>query len=267
MLNAIFLGLGIESWKPWLSVLILPPLPLLALLALGAALQPRRRRLGSALLLIAALMVWLMCTHAAAKLLSRAVLQPSPVLHAADIDALRDAPRSAIVVLGGGRQTLAPEYGQASLNARSLQRLRYGIWLSRQTGLPLAFSGGVGHGADRGPSEAELAAQTAAQEFGHPLRWQETSSRDTRENARQTLAVLNAAQLEQIVLVTHGYHMRRALRNFEAAAQGSGLRIQPAPMGGPASPALSPSDWLPTASGFEHTRVTLHEWFGLLAGA
>jgi hypothetical protein len=50
----------------------------------------------------------------------------------------------AIVVLGGGMEALAPEYGVSSLRATSLERLRYGIWLGRETGLPVAFSGGVG---------------------------------------------------------------------------------------------------------------------------
>jgi hypothetical protein len=38
----------------------------------------------------------------------------------------------------------APEYGVGNLAAPSLERLRYGLWLSRSTGVPVAFSGGVG---------------------------------------------------------------------------------------------------------------------------
>ena len=36
------------------------------------------------------------------------------------------------------------------------------IWLARATGLPIAFSGGIGWGAPPGPTESEVAAQVAA---------------------------------------------------------------------------------------------------------
>ena len=62
----------------------------------------------------------------------------------------------------------------------------------------------------------------AEREFGRPLRWLEPGSSDTRENAVRTVALLQPQGIEQVVLVTHGYHMRRALRNFERAAQSAG---------------------------------------------
>jgi hypothetical protein len=72
---------------------------------------------------------------------------PATGLSSEQIAELKKSPRTAIVVLGGGRRLLAPEYGVATLTPRSIERLRYGVWLARETGLPLAFSGGVGHGA------------------------------------------------------------------------------------------------------------------------
>ncbi|MFG5408565.1 ElyC/SanA/YdcF family protein [Piscinibacter sakaiensis] len=126
-------------------------------------------------------------------------------------------PRTAIVVLGGGRERLAPEYGQAMLGADSLQRLHYGVWLARATGLPLAFSGGRGWAQLDGEAEADLAARIAAQDYGLPLRWRENQSRDTRENARLTVALLRAEGVERILLVTHGWHMARA--RFRQAAR------------------------------------------------
>ena len=87
---------------------------------------------------------------------------------------------------------------------------------------PLAFSGGVGWAQQGSTSEARVAAKIAAEEFGRPLRWVEDDSRDTRENAAKTIALLKPAGIQHIVLVTHGYHMRRALRAF------SGLEIQTA---------------------------------------
>jgi uncharacterized SAM-binding protein YcdF (DUF218 family) len=184
-----------------------------------------------------------------------------------ELTELKRAPKTAIVVLGGGRRLLAPEYGISTLKPRTIERLRYGLWLGRETGLPIAFSGGVGLGAPAGPTEAEIAARIAEREYGRSLRWLETESRDTRENATKTVALLQAQGIEQIVLVTHGYHMPRALRNFQRAAEGSAMRIIAAPMGMPGSARLQALDWLPSVEGFEQTRLALHEWLGRLMGA
>jgi uncharacterized SAM-binding protein YcdF (DUF218 family) len=211
-----------------------------------------------------------MGTQAAGRLLERWLLDVPPALGAAEIATLKGAPDTVIVVLGGGRKLVAPEYGGADLKPRTLERLRYGLHLARQTGLPLAFSGGVGHGAKDGVSEAEIAARIAEHEFATPLRWTEPRSRDTRENAVLTLRLLRPTGVAHVVLVTHGYHMRRALKNFRDAAQadhGPALRLTPAPMGlSPGTPLIA-TDWLPSRDAYEDVGLALHEWLGRLAGA
>ncbi len=267
-MNDLFLTLGIEAWKPILSTLLFSPLPLLLLVLVGARLMFRRRLLAWLLILLGVVPLYLACTNAVSGLLERGLTRPPPALSADDIGALKKAPRTAIVVLGGGRRELAPEYGVSTLHQRSIERLRFGIWLSRESNLPLAFSGGIGHGAKDGPTEAEIAARIAEREFGRPLRWTESESRDTRENALRTAALLRKDGIEQIVLVTHGYHMRRALRNFErAAALGTPMKIVAAPMGLPSSTRIEARDWLPIASNLQRTTIALHEWLGYLFGA
>ena len=123
-------------------------------------------------------------------------------------------------------EALAPEYGVSNLTAGSLERLRFGIWLGRETRLPVGFTGGVGWAQTDAKPEAQIASQIAATEFGRPLKWIEENSRDTRENAVRTVALLKPQGIRHIVLVTHGYHMPRALRDFEAAA-GPDIRIEP----------------------------------------
>ena len=111
-----------------------------------------------------------------------------------------------------------------------------------------------------------MAARIALQDYGRPLKWVEDESRDTRENARRTVALLQRAGIGHIVLVTHGWHMPRAVRAFEQAAAG-GLRIEAAPMGlAPAGerPALL---WIPTPAGHTAMDHVLHELAGLAAGA
>jgi uncharacterized SAM-binding protein YcdF (DUF218 family) len=267
--NEVFVMLGIESWKPHLTALLLPPVPFVLMMLLGGRLMYKRRLYGWSLLLLAALGTWLMTTAAAGQALTNMLVMPPRVLSPSEIGDLKKAQKTAIVVLGGGRKQLSPEYGISNLNARSVERLRYGIWLSRETGLPLAFSGGVGHGADPGPSEAEIAARIAEREFGRPLKWTETQSRDTNENAMRTLPMLKEQGIERVVLVTHGNHMRRAAAAFERASERLSvpMQITPAPMGGEGAHRLDLGDWLPSRSGYEAVCIALHEWLGRIAGA
>lgn len=244
-------------------------MPLLVLVLLGAVLLGRRRVLGWSLLLSGCAGFWLAHTAAAGHYLQQWALGPPPVLQPAQVAALRGAPATAVLVLGGGRSPWREEYGSGDLHPRSVERLRYGAHLVRQTRLPLGYSGGVGWGASVGASEAELAARIVEQELGLKLRWQEALSRDTRENAERSVPMLRDAGIRHIVLVTHAYHMPRATRAFEAAIARSGVAMQltPAPMGVAASGPLRAVDWMPTMSGAEHTRLVLHEWLGRLAGA
>ncbi len=270
-MNSLLTLLGIEAWKPILTALVLPPVPFLLLVLVGARLILPRRGLGWLLILISVTGLWLTCTTGVGQFLTQQVLRPPEALSAEAIGELRAAVKAkqhiAIVVLGGGMEPLAPEYGVANLATPSLERLRYGLWLSRETGAPVAFSGGVGW-AQRPDvqAEAQTASRIAQQEFGRPLKWIEDRSRDTRENAQRSVGMLKAEGVTHIVLVTHGVHMPRARRMFEESARDS-MKIQPAPMGLATrlnSPVL---DWLPTQRGFESVRGALRELLGLLVSA
>ncbi len=266
-MNEIFLTLGIESWKPYLSVLLLPPVPLLVLVLVGARLMFRRRLLAWLLVLLSVVGLWLSCTTAVGYLLQTWALKAPPALTQTQVNDLKKAPRTTILVLGGGRRLRAPEYGMSTLNELTAERLRYGIWLSRETGLPLGFTGGVGHGAEPGTTEAEIVARVAEREYGRPLRWTESESRDTWENAAKSVPLLHAQGVEQVVLVTHAFHMPRALKNFQRADGTGKLRFVQAPMRVPPGGRLRASDWLPSGEGFQQVRWSLHELAGRLFGA
>jgi uncharacterized SAM-binding protein YcdF (DUF218 family) len=115
----------------------------------------------------------------------------------------------------------------------------------------------------------------ASKEFGCPVRWRESGSRDTRENARRTVALLAPQGIRTLVLVTHGWHMPRALREFRAAAAqaaasapaadgAASLRIVAAPMGLAGLQLAPPLAWMPTGDGYERVRQVLREALGLL---
>lgn len=268
-MNNLFSLLGIETWKPVLTALLLPPVPLLVLMLVGTRLVRPRRGPGWMLVLLGALGIWLSACSGISALITRGWLHPPPALNAEQIAQLRSEVKArqalTIIVLGAGRDNYAPEYGSSNLPNLSLERLRYGVWLGRETGASVGFSGGTGWADNGGPAEAEVAERIAAKEFGLPLKWIEDQSRDTRENALRTVALLERAGIKRAVLVTHGWHMPRALRLFAAAAAGR-IEIVPAPMGMAPLTRGTALDWLPSAEGYTRVRQVLRELLGRAAG-
>lgn len=269
-MNALISEYGLAHWKAVIAALLMPPVPFLLLAALGAWLLWGRRTIGWLMMGLSLAGLWLGACAGVGQTLTALLLGPPPALGFTQIESLAQTSRGrrdmTIVVLGGGREVFAPEYGVASLAPPSLERLRYGLWLGRQTGLPVGFSGGTGWAQADGLSEAQIASRIAAEEFGRPLRWIEEQSRDTRENAARTVALLDRAGISEIVLVTHVWHMPRARRAFEQAGAGR-LRVVPAPIGLASRIDRQALLWLPSAEGFAEVRHALRERIGLWAGA
>ena len=250
--------------KPLLTALILPPLAPLLLALVGWLLAVKKKRGGLALVLFALALLWLLSCHGAAVWLSRSVLPqfaPLTVSQVGQVGQLQTDKIQAIVVLGGGVLPLAPEYGQAQPRAETAARLRYGLWLARQSGLPVAFTGGLGwaaHGSQT-ESEAEAARRFAQQDYGVTLRWLESESRDTFENASLLSPVLKQGGVQRIALVTNAWHMPRAVAAFEK----TGLLVLPAPMGFVQPQENRVLEWLPSAQGLLASRQVLREWLGI----
>jgi len=248
--------------KPILTTLVLPAtgglLLLFALLMWAWRRSARVGRLPIALAGLATLGMWLLSCQAVAIWLSVHLLpQVSPITP----EDLKHQHVQAIVVLGGGVDNEALEYGGPTLSPDVMSRLLYGVHLSRTTQLPMAYTGGVGWAGQSGQtSEAEVAALALSRLGAPSLRWQEKLSRDTRENALFTAALLKNDGITHIALVTHAWHMPRSVRQFEAA----GLRVVPAPMGYINSDASPLLQWLPSGSGLRESGWVIKEWLGLL---
>lgn len=265
---------GLAGVKPVLAGLLTPPVPFLVVALAGACVTRNRPRTARALMILACVAIWLSaCSGFARWLEAHALDEPAP-LALSEREALKaraDAGEPlAIVVLGGGVDEVAPEYGSADLGKDAYERLRYAVWLGRQAGIPILASGGRGWYAPdaSNPPEAERTAELARSELGTPLRWIETASRDTHENAVDSVAMLQKAGIREIVLVTHAWHMPRALHEFRAAAAAASasapIRITPAAMG-QAYPACSALfRWMPSDAGFQRTRQAWHELLGEL---
>ena len=250
--------LALGSYKPVLTALLLPPTSLLLCLPLGWWLMRFSRPLGRGIMLLAGLMLWVLSTQSAAVWMSRNLLPQYPALSPEQV---QQQNVQAIVVLGGGIKGFSPEFGRTQLNADSMQRLRYGVFLSKQLGLPLAYSGGVGWAQTPDlPSEASIAKETTPLEWNTTIAIVEGDSRDTYENGLLMHQKLQERGITRVALVTSAWHMPRALKNFTF----DDLTVVPAPTGF-ISPYESPLlDLLPTGHGLMNSRTVLREWLGLL---
>lgn len=245
------------EWKPILSALVLPPAGPLLLAWLGVLVALRRRGLGLALATFGIALAFALSTNAVALLLARHLMPGVAAVKPQDLATVQ-----ALVVLGGGVLPAAPEYGAAQPSAHSLQRIRYGAWLARRSGKPIAFSGGLGWGASGMQAEAEsaVARRVLQEEYGLALRWSEERSRDTAENAARMAEVLRPQRIVRIALVTDATHMPRAAAAFRAA----GFEVVPAPTDFPVVHSRPVLEWLPSAHGAATNRTLLREWLGRL---
>ncbi|MBS0309311.1 MAG: YdcF family protein [Proteobacteria bacterium] len=234
--------------------LLLPPFSFVCLCALGLLLRRKWPRTGMTLAWLSLALLTLFSTRPGAMLVAR----PLEAMHA-PLLVPEHAGAQAIVVLGGGRQANAPEYGGGDEpNLRSLARVRYGARLQRVTGLPILVSGGAPEGAAR--SEAALMASVLKTEFGVPVRWVEGASDNTAQNAYYSATLLRQAGIRRIILVTDAMHMARAYRSFTA----QGLDVVPAPTMFYSQERGNAADWLPAARWLHVSDYALHEWLGRL---
>lgn len=243
--------------KPLLTALVLPPAGTLLLALLGILLATRRRGLGLGLATLGIVATYLLATNGMAMVLAPHLMPGVAAARAQDLQHVQ-----AIVVLGGGVNRQAPEYGVAQPSASTLQRLRYGAHLARQTGKPLAFAGGIGWGATGTETEAEgtVARRVLQAEYGLAPRWVDERSRDTAENAARMAEQLGRDGMRRIALVTDASHMLRASAEFRRA----GFEVVPAPIDFPVANSRPLLEWLPSTRGFVTNHSLLREWLGRL---
>lgn len=233
--------------------LLLPPLSLFVLVALGLWLRRRWPVLGGRVTAGAAVMLVALSMPVVAGALMHA-LQVHPPVDPARLP----AGIGAIIVLGGDSQSDALDYGGDTVGTLTLERVRYGAYLHRRTALPLLVTGGVVR-PERSPVAHQMQA-ALSNEFGVPVTWVEDSSRDTYENARNSQRLLRQHGIEKILLVTHAWHMRRAV----AAFRGAGLDVTPAPTRFVTRPTPLLGDFLPSAGALQKSSFAIHEWLGIV---
>jgi uncharacterized SAM-binding protein YcdF (DUF218 family) len=235
-----------------LSALLLPPGVAIWLLLAGMVTHHWRRWTGRWLLVIAMLIMVLSSSEAVGHR-ALASLQTSPPL--AGWPAGEEP--VAMVVLGGGIRSRAPAYhGEDVPSPLTLERLRYAALLAKAHPVDVLLSGG--RKREAASPEAVLMNQVMVEDYGVPVRWLESESTSTEDNARLAAELLRKAGIHKIVLVTHAWHMPRAKMLFERQK----LDVVPAPVGFvPESPMARPRwlAYLPSARGLALTALALRE--------
>jgi uncharacterized SAM-binding protein YcdF (DUF218 family) len=231
------------------TLLIVPPLNLLVAAIAGAVAW--RQRWGRILLALGlgglTLLSLPIVSRSLIAVLEVGLAQPPPP----------GPPPRAVVILSGDQQRAvvgaAVEYRVGPL---TLEREQTGALLARRTGAPVLVSGGALH--PWSPPLADLMAASLHQDFATEVRWREARSIDTWENARDSAEILRAAGISRVWVVTHGWHMARALVAFRRA----GLDPVAAPVLIDAMPEPRAANFVPSARAWLESYYALHEMIG-----
>jgi uncharacterized SAM-binding protein YcdF (DUF218 family) len=236
--------------KGVLEALGLPPTCFIVLIVVGLLLRGGWHRTGRRLTWVSVIALILFGMPVVSNNLMLALETDLPTTPPAD------HPPQAIVVLSAEVIRAHQERLGYRPGLLTLDRLRTAAALQRRTGLPILVSGGTGKTGT--PAFATVMAESLKDDFQTPARWLETKSTDTWENARFSADILRAEGITSVYVVTHSWHMRRAVVAFRDA----GMTVTAAPT----SPddALEPNlgDFLPRASGWQAGYYAMHEWIG-----
>ena len=231
--------------KTLVKLMILPPIGPMLLAIIGIFLMQRRPRLARACLILGVGSVWLLSTPVISDAVS-GLAEHYPPLD------LRSATTSqAIVILGGGGQrAFAPEYAGPAAEPALLEKLSYGAYIARKTGLPILVTGFQ--------VEADAMRATLERNFDIEVRWVDDQAYDTFDNARNSVRMLQADGVHRVVLVTQASHMWRSVHEFAAA----GIEVVPAPVGIRAARDFGISRVMPNPDALRRACAAINELAG-----
>ena len=242
----------LSELKPYITAIVFSPTLLLLGIAFGIWISSKKPKLGKSLAIFSTALLWIFSTPAFNVWLSHNLLTQYKPTTAQELKAQGV---QAIVVLGGGVETGQPD-GIQQLQATALDRLRHGIELSRKTGIPVIVTGGKGWGAKAGSeNEAEISSRVAREVFQFEIKWTESESRDTQENASNSKQLLSRQGVSKIALVTHSWHMPRSLKAFQKV----GFEVIPATMGFVVDRKVELLSLLPNGGALDRTYITFKE--------
>jgi uncharacterized SAM-binding protein YcdF (DUF218 family) len=239
-------------FRTTLPLILVPPAGLLWLMLLGLVVMRRYRRAGVAIASVGLGALYALSMPVVGGALIGSLEAVQPVVP-------QDQTPGAIIILGGDGERTPDPMVRAEPGPLSLQRLAGAAILERGKNLPVLITGGK-VGADQ-PAVANLMGDLFTGAFGLPVEWRETAAQNTCENARYSAEILRKAGIASALVVTHAWHMPRAILAFRQA----GYPIVPAPLHGDTHEIRGLSDFLPHTTAWVRSFYAIHEWIGLIA--
>ena len=236
--------------KHILLTLALPPTLFVVLIVIGLLMRGVWRKAGRRLIWTSTLLLILFGMPVISDSLLLALASGLPMTPPAE------HPPQAIVVLGAEVIRAHNEKLGIRPGLLTLDRLRAAAILYRRTGLPILVTGGTTQ-----PNTAPVGLvmeESLTEDFQTPPRWVEAKSVDTWENARFSADILNAEGITSVYVVTHSWHMRRALLAFHEF--GLTATAFPTSLEDPLGPDVS--DFVPRASAWQSSYYAIHELIG-----
>jgi uncharacterized SAM-binding protein YcdF (DUF218 family) len=223
-----------------------------------------RRRWALGIAAVAFALIWVASTPATALSLAAPLEQKYPAL-SADASPTADV----ILVLGGALSGANPPKRPTFYIGPAAGRVWFTAELYRARKAPwVVVAGGNQPGQEAEQVEAEAIAEMLGV-LGVPRQAIRTDglSRNTRENAANSLPLVQSLGAKRVLLVTSAIHMPRAIKTFEKVWSGSGIQLiaATADVESENPRTLLPKMWIPDASALGFVTKVLKEYAGGLA--
>jgi uncharacterized SAM-binding protein YcdF (DUF218 family) len=242
-------------FKKLVTPFILPPGIFVVMLGILGCLALRRKNRPAASISYAfSALIWIFSIPPTADMvmgsLEKGIVIPSNI--EADV----------ILMLGGGSYDASPDLsGPGAPGPATMERMVTAARLHRRLGIPIVVSGGrvfpadapVAHIAKRFLVDLGISPDSVILE---------DRSRDTYENALYSKSICEQHGFKKPLMVTSGYHVKRALLCFSKA----GLTVIPFPCALTTWPGKK-YGWqhvLPSAGALHTVSSACHEWIGLV---
>jgi uncharacterized SAM-binding protein YcdF (DUF218 family) len=239
--------------KKLITPFLIPPGIIIIVLILAGLWAIRRKRYATAwAIIVLAAILWIVSIDPTAN----AIIRPLE----ADLAIPEHTRGDVIIMLGGGTFGPTPDLsGYGTPNAGTMERLVTAARLYKRLQVPIILSGGKVF--KTGIASAKI-AQRFLIDLGVPADALilEMRSRDTYENALFSKELCDRYHFTRPLLVTTGFHIRRALFCFDKV----GLTVTPVPCGLRTGSKRKYHwyDLLPDANAMASFSAGVHEWLG-----